>query len=223
MTEERNRQPEEPKGPKPIQVQLTPEEVEYAEAVAAQRYEIGVKLRERYATPEEDTCERLMKDNWEELTEPARTMIEEARAAAYAEHLAHNYCFQPEEYEEAAENLYHAALEITERDCEILAKVWRVALAAAASIDPLDETPAGHKINRGDVHYHYRMFARMIEEALQEKNHPSLRNSRAERARREREAWEERVGQHRQGTRRAGGAGSRNPSLLRMIPSKDDG
>jgi hypothetical protein len=42
------------------------------------------------------------------------------------------------------------------------------------------------------------MYSRMIEEALQEKDHPSLRNSRAEQARRAREAWEERVEQHRQ-------------------------
>jgi hypothetical protein len=197
MTEERNLQPEEPTESKAIRVELTPEEMEHCAAVAAQRHEVGVKLRERYATPEEDTCERLIKDSWEELTEPARTMLAEADAAAYADNLVHNYCFQPEEYEEAAESLYHAALETTERDCEILAKIWRVALAAAASIDPADETPAGHKINRGDVHY-YRMFSRMIEEALQEKDHPSLRDSRAEQARREREAWEERVEQHRQ-------------------------
>jgi len=198
MTEERNLQPEEPTERKTIRVELTPEEMELAAAAAAQRHEIGVTLRERYATPEEDTCERLIKHSWEELTEPARIMLKEASGAAYAKNLVNSYCFQPEEYDEAAENVYHAALETTERDCEILAKVWRVALAAAASIDPADEIPAGHKINRGDVHYYYRMFSTMIEEALQEKSHPLLRNSRAEQARREREAWEERVGQHRQ-------------------------
>jgi hypothetical protein len=198
MTVDRNPQPEEHTEGKAIRVELTPEEMEHAAAVGAQRYEMGVKLRERYATPEEDTCERFIKASWEELTEPARTMIQEARAAAYAENLLRNYCFQPEEYEEAAQNLYQAALETTERDCEILAKIWRAALAAAASIDPADETPAGHKINRGDVHYYYRMVSRMIEEALQEKDHPPLRDSRAEQARRELEAWEERVEQHRQ-------------------------
>jgi hypothetical protein len=198
LTQDRNPQSEEPTEGKAIRVELTPQEMEYAAAVAAQRHKMGAELRERYATPEEDTCERLIKDSWEELTEPARTMIEEARAAAHAENLVCNYCFQPEEYEEAAQNLFHAVLETTERDCEILARIWRLALAAAASIDPADETPAGHKINRGDVHYYYRMFSRMIEQALQEKDHPSLRDSRAERARREREAWEERVEQHRQ-------------------------
>jgi len=217
MTEEGNLQSEEPTESKRIRVQFTPEEMEYAAAVAAQRYEIGIKLRERFATPEEDTCERLIKDSWEELTEPARTMLQEAHAAPYAVYLVHNYCFQPEEYEEAAESLYHAALETTERDCEILAKIWRIALAAAASIDPVDETPAGHKINRGDVHYYYRMFSTMIEEALQEKDHPSLRNSRAEQARREREGWEERVEQHRQELE-----GREAPAAETPLPSKDD-
>jgi hypothetical protein len=198
MTEERNPQSAEPTERKVISVELTPEELEQAAAVGAQRYEMGVMLRERYATPEEDTCERFITDSWEELTEPARTMLKEAHGTAYGHYLVHNVIDGPEEYEEAAQNLYHAALETTERDCEILAKFWRLALAAAASIDPADETPAGHKINRGDVHYFYRMYSRMIEEALQEKDHPSLRNSRAEQARRAREAREERVEQHRQ-------------------------
>jgi hypothetical protein len=181
MTEERNPQSAEPTERKVISVELTPEELEQAAAVGAQRYEMGVMLRERYATPEEDSCERLIKDSWEELTEPARTMLKEARAAAYAEHLVHNVIFGPEEYEEAAQNLYHAALETTERDCEILAQIWRLALAAAASIDPADETPAGHKINRGDVHYFYRMFSSMIEEALQKRRYAELQKKRAER------------------------------------------
>jgi hypothetical protein len=188
MTEERNPQPEEHTD---WTLELTPEFMERCEALAAQRRELGVKLRERWATPEEDTCERFIRDSWEGLTEPARTMIEEARRAAYGANLVHNYCFQPEEYEEAAQNLYHAALETTERDCEILAQIWGLALAAAASIDPADETPAGHRITRRNVHYYYMIFSKMIEEALQEKNHPFLRNARAEQARREREAWEE--------------------------------
>ena len=117
MTEERNRQPEEPTEGKAIRVELTPEEMEHVAAVAAQRYEMGAKLRERYATPEEDTCERLIKDSWEELTEPARTMLKEAHGTAYGHYLVHNVILGPEEYEEAAQNLYHAALETTERDC----------------------------------------------------------------------------------------------------------
>jgi hypothetical protein len=76
MTQDRNPKPEEPTEGKAIRVELTPEDMEYAAAVAAQRYKMGATLRERYATPEEDTCERLIKDRWEELTESARTMIE---------------------------------------------------------------------------------------------------------------------------------------------------
>ena len=57
---------------------------------------------EHQTTPEEEAYQRLLDEVWETLSEPAQTVIEEAQSAAYATNMVHSYCFQPEEYEEAA-------------------------------------------------------------------------------------------------------------------------
>ena len=120
-------------------------------------------------TPEEKAYGRLIEENKEMLSEAACTVLKEAEAAAYADNLVHNVSFQLEDYDEAMEKMRLAETEITGRDRGLLAKAWRSALAAAASIDPEDTTPAGHRVDRGDVHYYYRVFSRMVEEVLQEK------------------------------------------------------
>ena len=67
------------------------------------------------------------------------------------------------------ENMRLGAACITDSVNELLAKLWRAALAAAASIDPADETLVGHKVNLGNLHRYYRMFSGMVEEILQER------------------------------------------------------
>ena len=120
-------------------------------------------------TPEEEAYERLLNESEEVLSESARTVLEKANAMAYAMHLVRSYCLQPEEYDEAMAEMRRAAAELTDWESGLLWKLWRAALASAASIDPDDETPAGHRVYRGDVHHYYRMASGMVERTLLEK------------------------------------------------------
>ena len=136
---------------------------------------------EHQATQEEKAFGQFLDEIWEVLSEPARALIGEAQSAAYAGNLVHNYCFQPEEYDEAIEKMCLAAARLTEREHELLAKLWRAALAAAASIDSDDfETHAGHKVCSGNLHYYYRMLSSMIEKTLQARKADDRRKEPAE-------------------------------------------
>jgi hypothetical protein len=101
------------------------------------------------STREEDALDQLLEMNREALSGAARAILGEADGAAYAECLVNSYCFQPEEYEEAMRKMRLAATELTDRDRELLAEIVLAGKAAASSIDPDDETPAGHKVCRG--------------------------------------------------------------------------
>jgi hypothetical protein len=137
---------------------------------------------EHQATPEEEAYGNLLRKTWEKLSEPARAVIEEAQLAAYGAHMVHNYCFQPEEYEEAMEKMRVAAAELSGHECELLAKLWRAALAAAASIDSEDfETLAGYRVYSGDLHWYYRMLSGIVEKILEEKRLAELQKEHAER------------------------------------------
>ena len=120
------------------------------------------------ATPEEEGFQNLLEVHQQVLSGLALTILREADTAAYAHNLASNYSFQPEEYEEAMRKMRLAAAKLTTQDRDLLAEIVRAAKAAAASIDPDDETPAGYGARRGDVHYHHSMAASMVEEILQE-------------------------------------------------------
>lgn len=123
---------------------------------------------EHQTTPEEKAYARFLEEKWDVLSEAARTILREAELASYTDNLVHNVCFQPEEYEEAMEKMRLAATEITGRDLELLARLWRLVLAAAASIDPHDQTPAGHRVTLGDDHRYYRMLSGMVEEVVED-------------------------------------------------------
>jgi hypothetical protein len=130
---------------------------------------------EHQATPEEEAYGRVLDETWEMFSGAARTIIEEAQSAAYAENLVRSYCFQPEEYEEAMEKLRLAAAKLSNRECQLLANLWRAALAAAASIDSEDfETLAGYRVYSGNLHWYYRMLSGMVEKILQEKKGAEL-------------------------------------------------
>lgn len=124
---------------------------------------------EHQTTPEEEAYRRLLDEIREMLSEPAHTVIEEAQSATYAANMVHSYCFQPEEYEEAMGKIRLAAAGLNDRECKLLAKVWRAALAAAASIDPRDERLVGHKVDGRNLHWYYRMLSGMVEKTLEEK------------------------------------------------------
>src|SRR5688572_20310829 len=106
-----------------------------------------------------------LKDRENMLSEAARSVLEEAKGTAFAAFMWRNYCFQwPMEYAEAMEKMRQAATDLTERDRELLTELWRLALGAAASIDPDDyETPAGPRAYQGDLHAYFRMLSRMVE------------------------------------------------------------
>jgi hypothetical protein len=118
-------------------------------------------------TLEEEALGELWEETEEVLSEAACTLFDEAYGAAYALHLSYNYCFQQVEYEEAMQKMSLEATRLTDSDREHLAKIVRAYEAAASSIDPNDETPAGYKVCRRDVHWHYQMISEMVNDALQ--------------------------------------------------------
>jgi hypothetical protein len=126
---------------------------------------------EHQMTPEERAFDQLLDEQWELLSEAARTVFIEADGAAYAAYMVRSRSFQwPSEYDEALEKMRLAAAELTDREHELLSKLWRAALAAAASIDSEDfATLAGYCVYRGNLHRYYRMLSEMIEYVLQEK------------------------------------------------------
>ena len=123
---------------------------------------------EHQTTPEEEAYERLVEENWESLSEMARTVLREAESAAYAAYMVRSYCFQPEEYDEAMEKMRLAAAALNARECELLARIWRAALAAAASIDADDlETIAGYGVYSANLHRYYGLVSAMVEQIQQ--------------------------------------------------------
>jgi hypothetical protein len=135
---------------------------------------------EHQPTPEEKAYGRFLEEKRDVLSGAARTLLSKAQSAAYADHLISSYCFQPAEYEEAMEKMRLAAAEITGEDRKLLARLWRLALAAAASIDPDDESHAGHKVTSENLHWYYRTVSDMVEEILDEKKIAELREKREE-------------------------------------------
>jgi hypothetical protein len=137
---------------------------------------------EHQTTWEEEAYGRFLEEKEDMLSEAARTILSEAQSAAYAECMVHNYCFQPEEYDEAMEKMRLAAAKLTDREHQLLANIWRAALAAAASVDADDyESLAGYKVCSGDLHYYYRMVSSMIEGTLQAKKDDERRREIAQR------------------------------------------
>ena len=120
-------------------------------------------------TPEEEAYGRLLNEIEEVLSESARTVLEEAHGTSYAMNLVRSYCLQPEEYQEAMTKMRRVTAELTDRECKVLARIWRTALAAAASIDPDDHTHIGYGVDCGDLHYYYRVASGMVESTLLEK------------------------------------------------------
>ena len=119
-------------------------------------------------TLEEEALGELWALNKEVLSEAARTLLDEAYGASYADNLAPNYCPGREEYEEAMQKMRLEATRLTDPDREHLAKIVRAGKAAASSIDPDDQTPAGYKVCQGDFHWYYEMMSYMVDEVLQD-------------------------------------------------------
>ncbi len=138
-------------------------------------------MTELQKTREEKAYWRLLEEKEAMLSETVRIILSEAESAAYKAHMVHNYSFAPEEYEEAMEQMRRAAAELTDRECALLATLWRAALAAASSLDPYDfETFAGFRVYQGDLYRYYRMFSGMIEEVVWEKKLVDFRKEMAE-------------------------------------------
>ncbi len=121
-------------------------------------------------TPEERAYNQFFEEHWESLSEAARTICREAWIAAYEECMVRNYIPSEEDYDEAMKKMGLAADELTDHEHKLLAKLWRAALAAAASIDSEDyETVVAFRAFLGDLHHCYRMFSGIVEDILEEK------------------------------------------------------
>ena len=123
-----------------------------------------------WTTREEEAYGQLLEETEGTLSEAVRTILSEAETAAHARYMVPSYGFVPEEYDEAMQKMRSAATKLTDREHQLLAKVWRAALAAAASVDAEDfESLAGYGVYSGDLHRYYRTVSGMIERTLQEK------------------------------------------------------
>ena len=126
-------------------------------------------------TPEERAYDQLIDEQWESPSEAARTILEEAMSAAYRDHLVHSTFVDPREYAEVMEKMRLAAAVLTNHDCGQLAKIWRSALAAGASVDPYDyETIVEYRAYPAHLHRYYGMFSGMVKEVEWEKRYAEL-------------------------------------------------
>ena len=118
-------------------------------------------------TPEEDAYGRLLDENWEELSEAARTIVREATGMSCGVNLTGNILYDPQDYDEAMEKLSAVAAQLTGRDRELLMEFTRRVLVASASVDLFDgKTLVGRGVYIRSVHYFYRMVGDMIERTL---------------------------------------------------------
>lgn len=147
---------------------------------------------EYQVTPEAKAFRRLVSEHWESLSDPARTVLEEAHLTAHLYYMVSTYNFEvPGKFDRAIDRMHHAAAMITDREHKVLVEVWRAALTAAASVDPEDfETLVGRRAYAADLHGYYRMLSSMVETVLQEKRSAELEKAFLEELA-EREAMDE--------------------------------
>ena len=127
---------------------------------------------EHQTTPEEEAYWRLVDEKWDELSEAARAVWQEADGLAHAQHLVNSYCVQLQEFDEADERMKHAAADLTDRDCELLRDYVRAAMRACASVDRFDfVTSAGWRVYSADLHRYYLMMSGMATDALRHRRH----------------------------------------------------
>jgi hypothetical protein len=124
-------------------------------------------------TPQERTFYQLVDEGWESLSEAAQDVVGQALLIAHTAYLIDPTIYVPQEYEdEHMKTMRSAAAELTEHDCEGLTKIWRSALAAAASKDPYDyEILVGWREYPADHYGFYRMVSSKVEEVEWEKRY----------------------------------------------------
>jgi hypothetical protein len=127
-------------------------------------------------TQEESTFDQILWEELESLSEAARAALQQAHEVADKVWMSDWYSYQTEEYQDDMKAMRRSAADITGEDCEGLTKIWRSALAAAASVDPYDyETIVGWRTYRGQLHEHYKMFSRLVEDFESDKRIEELR------------------------------------------------
>jgi hypothetical protein len=119
-------------------------------------------------TQQEEAAGRLLEENVEELSEPAKMIIGEAHMMAYAMCLCRGYCYQPQEYEEAMTRMRRAATGLTDRDEELLEAHVMANMAASASRNRYDDdTIIGFRGEScADLHYYYGTVWNAIDDVL---------------------------------------------------------
>jgi len=127
-------------------------------------------------TLQERTFDQLADQEWESLSEAARTVIEQALEIASKWYLIHNISYMSEWYEDDMKAMRRTVAGLTEHDCKGLTHIWRSALATAASIDPYDyETHLGYGVYPADLYGYYKEFSRMVEDIEWEKRYAEVR------------------------------------------------
>jgi len=122
-------------------------------------------VKQYIRTPEEEAADQFVGEALEELTEAGKEAIGIAHSTAYAGNMVRSYNFVPEEYTEALEQM--RALELTERDYELLAEIAELYKVACMSVDATDrETSAGHRVYAADVHYYWKMNFELLTDLL---------------------------------------------------------
>jgi repressor of nif and glnA expression len=118
-------------------------------------------------TPEEEALGHLLVASEGALSGAGHTLLVEAYKTAYVVTRSYSYYLQLDEYEKAVQKMRLEATRLTDRDLEYLTEIVRACEAAASFIDPNDETPAGYKVCRRNVRWHYQKMSEMIDDVLQ--------------------------------------------------------
>jgi hypothetical protein len=88
-----------------------------------------------HKTREEEAFRQLLEENFNRLSEAARTVVTEAELVAFLRfHSTTN--ITPDDYDTTLDKMHRAAVELTSQDREILAKICSAAWAAAVFRDP---------------------------------------------------------------------------------------
>lgn len=120
------------------------------------------------ATPEEETCDKLLAEAKETLSGPALYIVEGIQKVNYEVWRIRNRPIGIEDIELAKQSWRFSATKLTLKDFESLINIMRAAKAAEDSINPDDPTYIKDGIPRGSVLSYYGWIAGSLEGILDE-------------------------------------------------------
>ena len=120
------------------------------------------------ATPEEETCDKLLEEAKETLSGPALYIVEGIQKVNYEVWRIRNRPIGIEDMYLAKQSWRFSATKLTLKDFESLINIMRAAEAAEDSINPDDPTYIEHGIPRESVLSYYGWIAGSLEWILDE-------------------------------------------------------